>query len=84
MHIIFELVFDRLLDCISNNSPPQSNNLSKTGSNHLCMACLYISMHICGYAGMYFVNDISGLKALREARVVQYGSLVDNVLLKHV
>ena len=35
------------------------------------------------YVGMLF-NDFSGLRALREAKMVPYGMVVDNALLKHV
>ena len=31
-----------------------------------------------------FFNDSSGLRALRDAKVVPYGTVVDNTLLKHV
>ena len=31
-----------------------------------------------------FFNDFSGLRALREAKVVPYGTVVDNALLKYI
>ena len=43
-------------------------------------------MCICRYfvTGIMFFNDFSGLRALREAKVVLHGTVVDNALLKHV
>ena len=43
----------------------------------VCALC--ICMLVC-----MFFNDSSGLRALREAKVVLYGTVVDNTLLNHV
>ena len=49
-----------------------SYNGQKSGSGHVCM-----------YVGMFF-DVFSGLRALTESKVVPYGSVLNNTLLRHV
>ena len=41
-------------------------------------------MCICMWVYLFFFTDFSGLTAHRKAKVVPYGTVVDNTLLKHV
>ena len=62
---------------------PQSSNRLKTGSSHVWMVWLDVCAYVCGYICSFF-TDLSGLTAHRKAKVVPYGTVVDNTLLKHV